>query len=645
MDRFCLIVLYALVALFSFAAHAEDPQQEGIRRGILNLPLAEEEELQPSQLGEIMAESLMRRRGGGIKTGVWLHALSPFGDLKYPETFRYMEYTWPGAPKGGISRQHEVGTFDSLNGFILKGTAAAGIGVIYDTLLEASDDEPFSRYGLLAERVMVAPDLKSVSFRLRPQAKWNDGEPVTAEDVVFTFNLLMEKGHPSYRTYYQDVDRVEVTGEREVTFYLKTSENRELPLILGELPILPEHFWKDKDFTKAGTDVIPLGSGPYRIGAFKPGKFIRYERVKDYWGIDLPINRGRHNFDTISVDYYRDATVALEAFKAGAYDFRLENVARDWARAYDFPALREGRAKKETIPHAIPTGMQAFVFNTRKPIFQDARVREALNYAFDFEWANRTLFYSLYTRNQSYFSNSFYAAAGLPSDLELELLNPLKAEVPEQVFTTAYHTPTSDGNGINRENLLHARDLLQQAGWVVKDGILVNEKTGAPFTFQILLSAPTFERVAAPFLKHLRRLGIQATMRTVDASQYQKRLQNYDYDMVMHVFAQSLFPGNEQIAYWHSSRADIPGGVNIAGIKNPAVDRLVEEVVRAKDQASLIAATRALDRVLLWNWYVIPNWHSRNFRIAYWDKFGRPKKAPIFNIGLDTWWDKSAEEK
>ena len=574
-----------------------------------------------------------------MKTGVWLHALSPFGDVKYPADFDHFDYVNPDAPKGGTLRQHEVGTFDSLNGFILKGRPAIGLGAIYDTLLESSDDEPFSRYGLLAESVMVAPDKRSVTFRLRPEARWHDGQKITAEDVVFSFNTLMEKGHPLYQQTYHDVEKAVALSPSEVRFDFKTSEDRELPLLMGDLPIIPKHFWKNKDFTQSGTAIVPLGSGAYKISKFVPGRSIEYQRVKDYWGKNLAVNRGRNNFDIMSYDYYRDATVALEAFKAGAYDLRLENVARDWARAYNFPAMRDGRAKKETIPHAIPTGMQAFVFNTREPQFQDVRVREALNLAFDFEWANKTLFFGLYTRNQSYFANSFYAATGLPDEKELELLEPYRALVPPRVFSTSFANPVTDGSGFNRHNLLRARTLLEQAGWKIKDGILKNAK-GEPFHFQILLSAPNFERVAAPFLKNLKRLGIEATMRTVDASQYQKRLETYDYDMIMHVYNQSLFPGNEQLAYWHSSRADIPGGVNMAGIKNPVVDVLAEKLVKAQDLETLIASARALDRVLLWNFYVIPNWHTRNFRVAYWNKFGRPEHAPIYSIGLESWWAK-----
>ena len=601
--------------------------------------VAEENDLPPNFAGEMLKQQLLQYSGGVMKTGEWLHALSPFGDVKYPADFDHFDYVNPNAPKGGTLRQHEVGTFDSLNGFILKGSPATGLGMIYDTLLESSSDEPFSRYGLVAEKVMVAPDKRSVTFRLRQEARWHDGQKITADDVVFSFNILMEKGHPLYQQTYRDVEKAEALSPYEVRFTFKTNENRELPLLVGEIPIIPKHFWKDKDFSKSGTSIIPLGSGPYKILDFVPGHSIRYQRVKDYWAKDLPVNRGRNNFDIMSYDYYRDATVALEAFKAGAYDLRLENVARDWARAYNFPAMRDGRAKKETIAHAIPTGMQAFVFNTREEKFKDVRVREALNLAFDFEWANRTLFFGLYTRNQSYFAKSFYAASGMPDEKELELMEPLRSLLPAHAFDATFLNPVTDGSGFNRRNLLRARTLLEQAGWKIKDGILVNAK-GEPFHFQILLSAPNFERVAAPFLKNLKRLGIDATMRTVDASQYQKRLETYDYDMIMHVFNQSLFPGNEQLAYWHSSRADIPGGANMAGIKNPAVDVLTEKLVAAKDLETLIAAARALDRALLWNYYVIPNWHTRNFRIAYWNKFGRPDHAPIYSIGLENWWMK-----
>jgi microcin C transport system substrate-binding protein len=639
MARIVLFILTLFAASSLFAAKMPTAHAQRLLGELSGPVVAEENELPANFAGEMLKQQLLQYSGGVMKTGEWLHALSPFGDVKYPADFEHFDYVNPNAPKGGTLRQHDIGTFDSLNGFILKGSPAIGLGAIYDTLLESSNDEPFSRYGLLAKEVMVASDKRSVRFRLRPEARWHDGQKITADDVVFSFNILMEKGHPLYQQTYRDVEKAEALSPSEVKFSFKTDENRELPLLVGELPIIPKHFWKDKDFSKSGTAIMPLGSGPYKILDFAPGHSIRYQRVKDYWAKDLPVNRGRNNFDIMSFDYYRDATVALEAFKAGAYDLRLENVARDWARAYNFPAMRNGRAKKETIPHAIPTGMQSFVFNTRKAQFQDVRVREALNLAFDFEWANKTLFFGLYTRNQSYFANSFYAAGGKPTGTELELMEPLRSLIPGQAFETIFTNPITDGTGFNRRNLLRARTLLEQAGWKIKDGILVNAK-GEPFHFQILLSAPNFERVAAPFLKNLKRLGINASMRTVDASQYQKRLQTYDYDMIMHVFNQSLFPGNEQLAYWHSSRADIPGGANMAGIKNPAVDVLTEKLVAAKDLETLIASARALDRTLLWNYYVIPNWHTRNFRIAYWNKFGRPERLPIYSIGLENWWMK-----
>ncbi len=634
---FFLVLLFFSLPLF--AAKMPETHARKLLGGIASPVVAEENELFAPFSGEMLKMELLQHSGGVMRTGVWLHAISPFGDVKYPPNFDHFDYVNPKAPKGGVLRQHDVGTFDSLNGFILKGRPAQGLSAIYDTLLESSEDEPFSRYGLLAEKIMVTPDQRAVHFRLRPEAKWHDGVPITADDVVFSFNILMEKGHPLYQQTYRDVEEVEALSPDEVRFTFKTAENRELPLLVGELPILPKHFWADKDFTQSGTAIIPMGSGPYKIGKFVPGRSIEYDRVQDYWGKDLAVNRGRNNFDVMSIDYYRDATVALEAFKAGAYDLRLENVARDWARAYDFPAMREGLARKEAIPHAIPTGMQAFVFNTRRPIFTDVRVREALSLAYDFEWANKTLFFRLYTRTQSYFSNSFYAAVGTPRGKELAMLEPFRNTLPPRVFDEEFKTSKTDGSGFGRDNLLQATELLKQAGWNTKDGKLVNAK-GDNFEFQVLLSAPNFERVLAPYLKNLKRLGITATMRTVDSSQYQKRLENYDYDMTMHVFGQSLFPGNEQLAYWHSSRAETAGGLNMAGIKNPVVDALTEKLVTAQDLETLIDSARALDRVLLWNFYVIPNWHSRTFRLAYWNKFGRPEKAPIYSIGLESWWTK-----
>ncbi len=568
------------------------------------------------------------------------HGISVFGDLKYPPDFDHFDYANPDAPKGGVFRDAAIGSFDSLNPFILKGKPASGVQGIYDTLMESSADEPLSKYGLIAESVELAPDKGSVTFTLRPEAKFHDGHPITADDVVFSFDTLTKHGHPFYRTYYHDVLKAEALDEHTVRFTFATTANRELPLIVGELPVLPKHYWQGRDFSVSSLD-IPLGSGPYRVIAVDAGKSITYQRVPDYWGKDLPVNKGRHNFDRMIVEYYRDASVAMEAFKAGRYDFRQENVARNWAMGYTFPAVSRGHVKVEEIPHDIPTGMQAFAMNTRREIFADARVRQALTLAFDFEWSNATLFHGAYSRTDSYFSNSIYASSGMPTAEEMALLEPFRDSLPPEIFTQSFSLPASDGKGFNRENLLKARDLLKEAGYVVRDKKLVNATTGKPLEIEFLLSSSNFERIVSPYLRNLERLGIRARIRTVDASQYQTRLEQYDFDIIVHVYGQSLFPGNEQRNYWTSEKADQPGGQNYIGIKNPAVDAMVEKIISAHSMEELTTATHALDRVLLWNYYAIPQWHVRTFRVAYWDKFAKPAIAPKYGLGLDTWWSKN----
>lgn len=565
-----------------------------------------------------------------------VHGLAMHGAPKYPAGFSHFAYVNPDAPKGGEVRLHAIGTFDTLNHLNLKGVAAVGLGGLYDTLLTSSDDEAFSEYGLLAESVEVAADRSFAVFHLRPEARWHDGAPVTARDVVFSLALLKEKGHPFYRAYYAGVERAEAVGERSVRFSFSGGENRELPLIVGQMPVLPQHYWEEREFDRTTLEP-PLGSGPYRIAGVDPGRAIIYARVDDYWGRDLPVNRGRHNFARMRFDYYRDATVALEAFKAGEYDFRQENVARDWATGYDVPAARQGLLVRQEIFHERPTGMQAFVMNTRRPLFSDRRVRQALAYAFDFEWTNANLFYGQYTRTSSYFSNSELAAAGLPGPEELAILEPFRGRVPEEVFTREYRPPATDGSGQIRENLRRALALLSEAGWTVRDKKLRNDR-GEAFSFEILLNAPTWERISLPFAKNLERLGIEARVRTVDAAQYQKRVEDFDFDMVVDVFGQSLSPGNEQRDFWSSTAADEPGSRNTIGVKDPVVDALVDLVIAAPDRESLIHRTRALDRVLLWGHYVIPHWHIRSFRVAYWDKFGRPEVTPRYALAFDAWW-------
>lgn len=564
------------------------------------------------------------------------HGLSMYGDLKYGPRFKHFDYVNPEAPKRGDVKLAAIGTFDTLHPFVLKGVPAAGLGEVFETLTVGSADEPFSQYGLIAETIELPADRSWVAYTLRPQARFHDGSPITADDAVWTFQTLKSKGHPFYRAYYAQVLRAEKLGERKVKFVFAKGDNRELPLIVGQMPMLSKAYWSTRDFEKTTLEP-PLGSGAYGIQSVEPGRSIVYQRVKDHWGARLPVNVGRDNFDTIRFDYYRDTTVALEAFKAGQYDFRQENMAKHWATAYTGPAVSRGLIKKDAIKNEVPTGMQAFVFNQRRPIFQDRRVRQALAHAFDFEWTNRHLFHGAYTRTTSFFSNSELASHGLPDAAQRQLLEPFRGKVPDEVFTREYQPPSTDGSGNIRDNLREALTLLGAAGWTVKGGRLVNAR-GQPMQFEILTNDPTFERIALPVAKNLERLGIGARVRTVDSAQYQNRMDTFDFDVTVVVWGQSLSPGNEQRDFWHSASADVPGSRNFAGIKDPVVDRLVELVIQAPDRASLVARTRAVDRVLLWGHHVIPHWHIQAYRVAYWDKFGRPAIAPKYVLGFDTWW-------
>jgi microcin C transport system substrate-binding protein len=567
------------------------------------------------------------------------HGLSLFGDLKYGPDFKHFDYVNPDAPKGGSVRYAAIGTFDTLNPFTLKGTAAAGAGSPFDTLMTRSDDEPASEYGLIAESAEIPADRTWVQYNLRKKARFQDGTPITPEDVIWTFDTLKAKGHPRYRLYYADVVKAEKVGERGVKFTFRNGENRELPDIIGEMPVLSKAYWQGRDFEKTILEA-PLGSGPYKIESFEVGRSIIYRRIADYWAKDLPINRGRFNFDVIRYDYYRDATVALEAFKAGQYDVRVENVAKNWATGYESPALRDGLFKKEQIPNKLPTGMQGFGYNTRPnhPLFQDPRVRKALSYLFDFEWTNKNLFYGAYTRTKSYFSNSELASSGLPSEQELAILDKYKGQIPDEVFTEAYVPPTTDGSGNIRDNMRQALRLLKEAGWSVKGERLVNDQTGQPFEFEFLLAQPEFERIVLPFAQNLGRIGIKCNLRTVDPAQYENRMKNFDFDMTVVLIPQSLSPGNEQREFWGSAAADEIGSPNYMGIKSKAVDELVDLVISAPSRSDLVTRVRALDRVLLHGYYVIPNWHITYFRVAHWDKFQRPKISPPYALALDTWW-------
>lgn len=578
---------------------------------------------------------LPARADDGITTS---HGLSLFGDLKYGPEFSHFDYVNPDAPKGGTVRYATIGTFDSLNPFILKGAPAVGLGFVFDTLMSPAGDEPASEYGLVAESVEVPADRSWVQYNLRKEARFQDGTPITPEDVIWTFETLKAKGHPRYRLYYADVLKAEKVGEHSVKFTFRDGKNRELPQIVGEMPVLSKAYWTKHDFEKT-TLAPPLGSGPYKIESFDAGRSITYKRDPNYWAKDLPVNRGRYNFDVIRYDYYRDQTVSLEAFKAGQYDIRVENVAKNWATGYDSPALRDGLFKKLEIPNKVPTGMQGFGFNTRPGHpFQDPRVREALGYLFDFEWTNKNLFYGAYTRTKSYFSNSELASSGLPSADELKILDKYKDEIPDEVFTKVYEPPKTDGSGNIRDNMRQALRLLKQAGWSIKGEKLVNDKTGQPFQFEFLLAQPEFERIVLPFVQNLARIGITATIRKVDPAQYENRMKTFDYDMTVVLFGESLSPGNEQRDFWGSAAADEDGSQNYMGIKSKAIDDLVNLIINAPDRPNLVTRVHALDRVLLHSYYVIPNWHLTYFRVAAWDKFERPKISPPYTLALDTWW-------
>ncbi len=550
--------------------------------------------------------------------------------------FAHFPYVNPDAPKGGEIVLGTVGTFDSFNPFIVRGSPAADVSRTYDTLLRENADEAEAGYGHLAQVVETAADGRSVTFELRPEARFHDGTPVTAEDVAWTFEMLRTQGRPNYWQYYSDVQAVTVDGPRRVTFQLKSAGNREMPLILGQLVVLPRHWWATRDFTRPLTEV-PLGSGPYKVERFELGRTLVMGRVADYWARDLPTARGQHNFDHRRTEYFRDATVALQAFKAGQIDFRQENIAKEWATAYDFPALKRGLVKKEEIRHHLPTGMQGFAMNTRREVFKDRRVRQALALVFDFEWANANLFYGAYTRTGSYFSNSDLASRGLPEGAELALLERYREKVPASIFTRPFQLPVTDGSGNNREELGRALGLLRQAGWDVKERQLVDAQ-GRQMSFEILLDSPSFERVALPYVQWLGRLGIDAHVRTVDPAQYQRLSDNYDFDMTVAVIPEGDSPGNEQLGFWSCGAGKQEGGDNLPGVCDPVVDSLVGVLVEAPDRAAQIAAARALDRVLLASWYVVPHWSSQSVRIAYWDRFGRPEQPVRTGLALDSWW-------
>ncbi len=567
----------------------------------------------------------------------WRHGLSLFGELKYPAGFKQFEYVNPEAPKGGIARQIAVGTFDNFNIVVggVKGSVAGAISYVYETLITPALDEVSTEYGLLAEAVSHPPDFSSVTYRLRKEAKWHDGKPVTAEDVLFSLEAL-KTYHPFYSAYYRHVTKAEKLGERDVKFTFDAPGNRELPQIVGQLTVLPKHWWEGTDAEGRKRDISattlekPLGSGPYRVKEFAAGRSLVLERVKDHWGAALNVNVGRNNFDELRYEYFRDGTVALEAFKGDQVDWRTENSAKNWATAYDFPAAKENRVLLEEFPNRASGVMQGFALNIRRAKFKDARVRRAMNLAFDFEEINKQLFFGQYERISSYFFGTELASSGLPSGRELEILETVRDGVPPEVFTKTYANPINGSRENVRENLREALQLLKEAGFEVRDRKLVEVASGAPFKIELLGADPNSERVALFYKPALERLGITVSVRTIDPTQYENRLRSWDFDVVTSLWGESLSPGNEQREFWGSDAADMPGSRNVVGIKNPAIDKLIERVIFSKDREDLVAATKALDRVLLWNHYVVPQYSYPKVRTARWDRFGRPDTLPKY---------------
>lgn len=568
------------------------------------------------------------------------HGLSAFGELKYPKDFAQFGYVKPDAPKGGrISLVGSGGviTFDTFNPNILKGDKAQGLDLLFDTLMVRAADEPDSVYGLVAESAEVAPDKGSVTFKMRPEARFSDGTAVTSADIVFTFETLKQKGDPRIRQVIADIARVEAIDGLTVRYTFSGTLVRDLPLIAATLPILSKAYYATRNFEETTLEP-PLGSGPYLVGDFKQGTFIAYKRRADYWAKDLPVNRGRFNFDEIRFEYFRDRTVALEALKGGQFDFREEFTARNWATSYDIPAVAEKRLLQLTLPDERPSGAQGFFINTRKAKYKDARVRRALDFAFNYEWTNKNIFYSLYTRSGSLFENSEMKAQGKPGPEELALLEPLRDKLPAAVFGDAYVPPVSDGSETDRRLLSTASKLLEEAGWTVKDGKRVNGK-GEVLDAEFLIFEPSFEPVLGNYIKNLRALGIDANIRRVDPAQYERRMKSFDFDLVVRRYVMSTTPGPELRSYLSSEAAAIEGSLNLSGVADPAVDQIVAKVIDAKSRAELVTAVRALDRVLRASHYLVPHWFKASHTIAHWDKFSRPATKPKYALGeLDTWW-------
>ena len=556
-------------------------------------------------------------------------SISVFDDAKYKENFEHFDYVNPDAEKGGTIRIGVEGSFNNLNPHTIKGITPIWLDTTRATLMAKSQDELLSQYCLIAESVEIPEDHSYIIYHINPQAKWEDGTPITAENIIFSLETLKQKGNPIEKMQYQDIKAAEKISELTVKFTFKNSNNRELLLVPGVIPIISESYYNEHELGQT-TLSPPPSSGPYKIGRIIPGKLIEYKRNPDYWGKDLPVNKGRHNFDRVIFEYFMNDITAIEAFKAQEYDLRLEHVAKNWFTAYN----NIKNVVKINIKNKIPVGMQAYVFNTRKAKFADYRVRKALNYLFDFDWINDHMFFGMYKQGYSYFANTEYAAQGIPQNEELEILKKYQQQLPGELYSQEWK-PVKIQN--LRENLSYAKQLLEEAGWHIKEGNLVNA-TGEQMTIEFLSKYPAFERVGNAFAQNLERLGIKVTIRTLGSAEYSKRINDFDFDIIPSLFRSSPVPGSEQIAFWHSSVANIKGSNNIAGVADPIIDNILELLTAAQDKKSVIAAAHALDRVLLWSYYVIPQWYQEGFNVAYWDKFGRPEKTPDYDLGLDTWW-------
>ena len=582
----------------------------------------------------------------------WRHGVSLMGEPKYPKEFKHFDYVNPNAPKGGTVRLAAAGSFDNFNPVVagVKGQLEAGVGLVYETLLSPALDEVSTAYGLLAEAVRYPADYASVTYRLREGARWQDGKPVMPEDVVFSFDAL-KANSPQYAFYFAHVTKAEKTGERDVTFTFDAPGNRELPQIVGQFIILPKHWWEGKGADGKARDITqttlepPMGSGAYRLKSFTAGRTASYERVKDYWGAAVPLNVGTNNFDEVRYEYFRDTTVQLEALKGDQYDFRLENSAKNWATAYDFPAVKDGRIVREEFAERASGRMQAFVFNLRREKFQDQRVRRAFNLAFDFEEMNKTVFYGAYKRIKSYYQGTELASDGVPEGLEKDILESVKALVPASLFTTPFTNPVNGTPQLVRDNLREADKILKEAGWEIRDGKRTNAKSGEAMVVELLAYDSTFERILLFWKPSLERLGIGVTVRVVDAAQYENRMREFDYDITTDLWGQSLSPGNEQREYFGSAAADVKGSRNTMGIKDKAVDALIDRIIFAKDRAELIAATKALDRVLLAYEFVVPQWTYGFSRTARWDRFSHPETMPAYGASAFPviWWYDAAK--